>query len=424
MLVECFFLCLRDRDLLSDQESQNQESEQRRIDFKFPLLTIRTKVFSGVFDRLGSFRASRYISWAALFVVPFVAAIGLYLIVGSLFALLSNPAVGSVARELGPGSILLLPGINPILPIVYGWVAIVCAIAIHEGAHGVVARSAGLRVKSSGLLFFLIIPIGAFVDVDEEQIKKARPRASLRVMAAGVGGNVAVAAVCLIGVLLIVGSLTPVVNGVYISSVNQGMPAQAAGLLPKDVLVSIDNVKIYNTTDLRSFLNNKTAGEIVRVAVERGNKWQTQYSTLVNLTVSNGSTVMGINVGDLMTEERLKNYQTFTPERLSMYLVPPTLASGLVPFSDSLAPFYTSSLDPNWEIIANTLFWLWFVNFNLALFNALPIYPLDGGRMFNIALKGAAGRKVSERTISMATYAVTAICVIIVVMVTVVPFIG
>jgi membrane-associated protease RseP (regulator of RpoE activity) len=411
-------------DLLSDQESQNQESSQRRVEFKFPLLTVRTKVFSGVFDRLGSFRASRYISWLALFIVPFVAAIGLYLIVSSLIALLSNPAVGAVARELGPGSILLLPGINPILPIVYGWVAIVFAILIHEGAHGVVARSAGLKVKSSGLLFFLIIPIGAFVDVDEEQLKKSRPRASLRVMAAGVGGNIVVAAVCLLGVLVIVGGLAPVINGVYLSSVNQGMPAQAAGLLPKDVLVSIDNVKIHNTTDLRTFLDNKTAGDIVRVTVDRGDKWQTQYSTFVNLTFSDNRTVMGISVGDLMTEERLKNYQTFNPEKLSMYLVPPTLASGLVPFSDSLAPFYTSSLGSNWEIFANGLFWLWFVNFNLAIFNALPIYPLDGGRMFNITLKGIAGRKVSEKTISLATYAVTAACVIIVILVTIVPFIS
>jgi membrane-associated protease RseP (regulator of RpoE activity) len=409
--------------LLSDQESEKPEAGQRRVEIKFPLLTVRTKAFSGVFDRLGSVRASRYVSWVALFVVPFVAVIGLYLIVSSLFALLSNPAVGAVARELGPGSILLLPGINPMLPIAYGWVAIVFAIAIHEGAHGVVARSAGLKVKSSGLLFFLIIPIGAFVDVDEEQLKKARPRASLRVMAAGVGGNIAVAAVCLIGVLLIVGSLAPVVNGVYISSVNQGMPAQAAGLLPKDVLVSIDNVRICNTTDLRTFLNSKTAGDTVIVTVVRGDKWQTQFSAFVNLTVSENRTVMGINVGDLITEERLKNYQTFTPERLSMYLVPPTLASGLVPFSDSLAPFYSSSLGSNWQIYANGLFWLWFVNFNLAIFNALPIYPLDGGRMFNITLKGFAGRKVSERTISLATYAVTAVCVIIVILITIVPFI-
>lgn len=409
--------------LLSGKESEKQESSERRLEFKFPLLTVRTKIFSAVFDRLGSLSTSRYISWIAIFLVPFVAAIGLYLIVSSLFVLLSNPAVGNVVRELGLGTILLLPGINPILPIFYGWVAIVCAIAIHEGAHGVIARSAGFRVKSSGLLFFLFVPIGAFVDVDEDQIKKAKPRASLRVMAAGVGANVTLAAVCLIGVLVIVGGLAPVIDGVYVSEVTHGMPAEAAGLLPKDVLISIDNVRINSTTDLRNVLDNKTAGDIVAVIVDRGEKWQSMYSTFVNLTVSGNRTVMGVSVGDLMTETRLKNYQTFTPERWSMYLVPPTLASGLVPFSDSLEPFYTSWLGPQWVIYANGLFWLWFVNFNLAIFNALPIYPLDGGRMFNITLKGIAGRKVSEKTIYLITSAVTAVCVIIVVMVTIVPFI-
>jgi hypothetical protein len=60
---------------------------------------------------------------------------------------LSNPGVGQAVRELGPGSILLLPGINPLLPIVYGWIAIIVAIAIHEGAHGVIARNGGLNVE-------------------------------------------------------------------------------------------------------------------------------------------------------------------------------------------------------------------------------------------------------------------------------------
>ena len=183
-------------------ESEKPEAKQPRVEFNFPMLIVRTKRFAAVFDKLGSLRISRYFSWLGIFLVPFIAGIALYLLINSLIGLLSNPGVGQVIRELGPGSVLLLPGINPMLPIVYGWVAIVCAIVIHEGAHGVIARNVGLRVKSSGLLFFLFVPIGAFVDVDEEQIKKAKPRAALKVMAGGVGANVLVAAVCLLGALI------------------------------------------------------------------------------------------------------------------------------------------------------------------------------------------------------------------------------
>jgi membrane-associated protease RseP (regulator of RpoE activity) len=410
--------------LASDNsETEKPETNQKRVEFSFPMLIVRTKRFAPLFDKLGSLRSSRVFSWIALVLVPFVAAIALYLMVNSLIGILSTPGVGQVVRQLGPGSVLLLPGINPLLPIVYGWIAIVCAIVIHEGAHGVVARNVDLKVKSSGLLFFLIIPIGAFVDVDEEQIKKVRPRSSLKVMAAGVGANTILAVVCLLGVLLLVGSLTPVIdNGVYIDNVTSGFPAQSAGLMPKDVLVSIDNTKINSTTDLRMILDNKTAGDTINVTVKRGNYWQYQYSTIVNLTVSDNRTVMGILSGDLMTKETLDNYKTFSLSRLSLYLVPPTLASGIVPFSDSLAPFYSSPV-PQWQILANTLFWLWFINFSLAIFNALPIYPLDGGRAFNITLKKFAGKRLSEKAIYSTTLAVTAACVILVVLVTVLPFV-
>jgi membrane-associated protease RseP (regulator of RpoE activity) len=356
--------------------------------------------------------------------VPVVAGIGLYLLCSSLFALLWNPAVGEAAREAGLGAYLLLPGVNPFLPLLYGWFAIVCAIVIHEGAHGVTARHLGLEVKSSGLLFFLFVPIGAFVDVDEEQIKKASAGVSSRVMAAGVGANVVVAAACLIGVLVILGGLTPVINGVYIANVEQGMPAEAAGLLPNDVFVTVDNVRINSTANLSAILENKTAGDIVQVTVARGDMWQDRFSTVVTLTTSENRTIMGVNVGDLLLEERLNNYRNVTLDRLPMYLIPPSLASGLVPFSDSLASFYTHwALGQNWQVLANVLFWVWFVNVNLAVFNALPIYPLDGGRMFNIALKKAIHRKDGEKLISAITIAVTAILVAVLVMIILIPFI-
>ena len=126
---------------MADKEVEAEEAEPGRIEFSFPMLTVRTKMFSGVFDRLGSLRASRLISWVALLIVPVVAGIGLYLICSSLFTLLWTPVARDMTRELGPAAYLMLPGINPLLPILYGWLAIVCALVVHEGAHGIVARN-------------------------------------------------------------------------------------------------------------------------------------------------------------------------------------------------------------------------------------------------------------------------------------------
>ncbi len=131
---------------------------------------------------------------------------------------------------------------------------------------------------------------------------------------------------------------------------------------------------------------------------------------------------MGITSYDLQTQARLENYRTFSIDRISMYIVPPTLAEGVVPYSDFLSQFYSSPIGSSWSIVANTLFWVWFVNFNLAIFNALPIYPLDGGRIFDITLKKLLGGKLSEKAIHSITLGATAVCVILVLIGTVFPF--
>ncbi len=406
---------------MADKEVEAEEAEPGRIEFSFPMLTVRTKIFSGVFDRLGSLRASRLLSWVALVIVPVVAAIGLYLLCSSLLTLLWTPVARDVTREMGPASLLLLPGINPFLPILYGWLAIVCAIVVHEGAHGIIARNRGLNVKSSGLLFFLVIPIGAFVDVDEDQIAKAKPKDSLRVMAAGVGGNIVVAVACLLAVLVIVNGLTPVFDGVYVYDVMEGMPAEAAGLLPADVFVSVDNKTIGSYEDLKALFEAKSPGDTIQVTVVRGENWEEEFSSAITLTESETKAVMGVTLFD--PKGPLTYYRTLTNDSFYIYMIPPSLFPSLVPFSDSLIPFYTHALGTQWHVYANVFFWLWFLNVNVAVFNALPIYPLDGGRIFNISLKGILGRRVSEKTVSRITYAVTATVVSVLLMIVVIPLI-
>ncbi|MCK4884995.1 hypothetical protein KAS24_02885, partial [Candidatus Bathyarchaeota archaeon] len=98
---------------MTGQEVEAEKAGRGRIEFSFPLLTVRTQMFTGVFDRFGSLRASRLISWLAVIIVPIVAGIGLYLICNSLFTLLWTPVARDLTREWGPAAYLLLPGINP-----------------------------------------------------------------------------------------------------------------------------------------------------------------------------------------------------------------------------------------------------------------------------------------------------------------------
>jgi membrane-associated protease RseP (regulator of RpoE activity) len=68
-------------------------------------------------------------------------------------------------------------------------------------------------------------------------------------------------------------------------------------------------------------------------------------------------------------------------------LAPPTFVQGMVPYSDFMAGNYTSPIFGSYYTIpATLLFWIWFINFNVAIFNALPIGPLDGGQLYNSLL--------------------------------------
>ncbi len=64
-------------------------------------------------------------------------------------------------------------------------------------------------------------------------------------------------------------------------------------------------------------------------------------------------------------------------------LAPPTIAQG-IPYSSIMQEKYSSPIFGSYFAIpANLLFWIWFINFNVAIFNALPIGPLDGGQLYN-----------------------------------------
>lgn len=102
--------------------------------------------------------------------------------------LLSTLLYGTNAiGETTPGGTLLLPGIN--IPFFEGILALLIILAVHEGAHAVLARIARIPILSSGLVLFGVVPIGAFVEPDEERLKKLEQVRQTRVLVAGSTAN-------------------------------------------------------------------------------------------------------------------------------------------------------------------------------------------------------------------------------------------
>ena len=82
------------------------------------------------------------------------------------------------------------------------------------------------------------------------------------------------AIVCILGVLIITNGLTPVVDGLYISGIIEGMPAEDAGLLVEDVFINVNDTPITNLQDFTDVLANKNPGDFVEVTVARGKMWE------------------------------------------------------------------------------------------------------------------------------------------------------
>lgn len=395
------------------------DEDYKKVEFHFGVVMVRTKRFQSLMDRIGRSRLSRASGWVLLYLMPVAAAIGAYIFLDEL-AVLISPRGGEVVsyiRTLSPLANIGLPGINPYLPIVDGWAALVIAMIVHEGAHGVVARSLGLPVKASGLLFFLFVPIGAFVDVDEEAMRSARASYSGRVLAAGAGINIVVALICLLILALTVGAFTPVVSGAGIVNVAPNTPAYTAGLRPGDIVTKVNGVQV---TDLNTVLGPNTtlkAGQTINMTYYSGGKLSTVPVTLAccdvieNLQTHQNTSYPYIGVEQITATELAATVSSYSAPLSNIYVFfcIPTLpvCQTRVPYSSALAPFYTSPLGSVAAPFANFVYWVFFLNFNLAIFNALPIYPLDGGQTFMVGLKALGKGRLSEKTLVTITGVVT-----------------
>jgi membrane-associated protease RseP (regulator of RpoE activity) len=109
------------------------------------------------------------------------AAIILLAIYNSIFVGTDNMA------KIAPGVAPLLPGVN--LPLVEGIIALLIILVVHEGAHAVLARIARVPILSSGVVFFGVIPIGAFVEPNEEILKRTPRTQQTSVLLAGSTAN-------------------------------------------------------------------------------------------------------------------------------------------------------------------------------------------------------------------------------------------
>jgi membrane-associated protease RseP (regulator of RpoE activity) len=385
----------KEEEEAAEKRRKQDEEDSKTFSLQIPFILVRTKRGLNLMDRLAASRVIKPFGTISLALFPFVGAIGFTLILLSVSIMFSNASVRQFIRDAGPQVNLLIPGLNPYVPIVYGWIALVIAMVVHEGSHGVIARYFKYRVRSSGLIFLAILPMGAFVDIDEDEIKKAPARNASRVMAGGPMSNFIVGIISLLTLMLLVSSMVPASNGMGIVGIVQNSPAHQAGIQPSDMILAINGTKISSTIDANNTLSKLKPGDQITVEILQNGQQMNKSLVLTNKPNSTAAFIGFEALDSAAIKDTLERYRTPSIMSPLIYFFLPTFSQGQfqVPYSDTMHSFYTSPIGGATYAVANLLFWLWFVNFNLAIFNALPLYPLDGGQAVRSALNSYGAKK-------------------------------
>jgi membrane-associated protease RseP (regulator of RpoE activity) len=224
------------------------------------LLIVRTEQGKEFISRLARHRRFWRVFGSAGILVGFL---GMLLVMYSIVhALYSKYVAGAPVASVQA----VIPGVT--IPFWYGLVGLVTVLVVHEIAHGIVARSENISLKSLGLVFVTIIPIGAFVEPDEEELKNSSRGAKLRVYAVGSFGNILLALLALLGFLFVTSNFFDT-SQVQIIGITEGSPAD--GLLREGMI--IQEINGAEVTSLRSFfmiMRDVKAGDTLVLKTDEG----------------------------------------------------------------------------------------------------------------------------------------------------------
>ncbi|WP_254762101.1 site-2 protease family protein [Natrinema marinum] len=263
-----------------------------------PILTFHTKRGRKLLDRLA--RPKRFWrAWSNLGVgIALVVMVGMFvfLLQASMNALSSPQPATSAVRQ--PRNILVIPGVNDFLPlsatpgIVFG---LLVGLVVHEGGHGLLCRVEDIEIDSMGIAMLAILPVGAFVEPDQESSKTASRGGQTRMFAAGVTNNFAVT---LLAFALLFGPIVgaiAVAPGAAVGGVAPDSPAAEAGIQPNDRITAINGTAVEGNEEFPERVET-VDGE--RMAVELNGEETVTVDRALSVTAAMDDGPTGLSAGD------------------------------------------------------------------------------------------------------------------------------
>ena len=314
------------------------------VELNFPVVMWKTQRLRGLISRISNFSPT---FWRWYMNVGVVVAYGAMIfitwtLISTLPSVFETPAVSIVI----PG--VEMPGSSIYIPFFYGLIALATVLIVHEFSHGIQAVGEKIPIKSIGLLLFIILP-GAFVEPDEDELKKAKRTSRLRVYAAGSIANITLALIAVLLVSLISAGIPHYFaeDGIEIDRIVGDSPSE--GILKEGmVLEAIDNHKVNDSKSYMDIISSFSPGDNVTVQTDQGT-----YSLTLDKNPSNESRgFFGIQAN--------KHFELV---------------------DESLGPMPWILFE-----LLELFNWVAMLNLGIGLFNLLPLKPLDGGYMLEILL--------------------------------------
>ncbi len=314
------------------------------FEINFPMIMWKTQKLRGFITRISNISPKfwRWFMNVGIFVAFGAMIFITWTLISTLPSVFETPAVSIII----PG--VEMPGSSIYVPFLYGLIALATVLVVHEFSHGIQAVGEKIPIKSIGLLLFAVIP-GAFVEPDEDELKKAKKSSRLRVYAAGSVANMSLALIAIILVSLISAGIPHYFaeDGIEVGRVVGDSPCD--GILKEGmVLESIDNHTIKDSKSYVDIVSSYKPGDDVSIKTDQGT-----YSIHLDKNPNNDSRgFFGIQAN--------KHFKLIDN---SLGSIPWVLFEFLELFQ-----------------------WIFMLNLGIGLFNLLPLKPLDGGYMLEILL--------------------------------------
>ncbi len=322
-------------------------------------------------------------------------------------------------------------------------------VVLHEFGHYVAARKSGVAVSEFFVGFgpklfsftknnteygIKALPLGGYVKIPgmdesedvsgfthDELFHTAKWNTKLFISLSGILVNFISAWIIILFIININGISQPSLEVSSLgASVNNQVqsPSEKAGILPGDTISQFNGVNIKNWDELVSIIE-QNANKKVEIKLIRNEQIIITNTMLEERTVNNKK--LGyLGISPTVIDKKLPFFESITYATKTEYLMTLAAIDGIITLlspsniktlfgtysggeiPDEVRPLSPIGLAQAGSQIAdygytNFFSLLAFVNVFLAVFNSIPLIPLDGGRALMSAIEGITGKKVPEK---------------------------